>query len=224
MHARLRAHGRDRVGQERVAARFRERGVPIVDADALVARRRVPGQRGARAPSWRRSARASSRPTARSTARSSRPSSSPTTRSVKKLNAIMHPRIAHARRAAHRRARRARRAARLLRGRAARRERPRRTRSGRSWSSRPPLEVQVARAKKRDGAAEAEVLARIAAQLPLAERSRPPTWSSETTAREADLRARADERARRGVPRGRGRSGALPTSLAHRKCYAPRPW
>ena len=178
-------------GKSAVAARFRERGVPIVDADALSREVVAPGSEG-----LARVAEAFGKEFVASDGTLDRKKLAAEVfgddDKVKKLNAIMHPRIAMlgARKTAELAARGEPLAcyeAALL------------VENGLADAFRPlvvvsaPLDVQVARARARDAADEASVRARIAAQLPLADKTRVADVVVQNDGTLDDLRARADD-------------------------------
>jgi dephospho-CoA kinase len=178
-------------GKSTVAARFRERGLAVVDADELARRAVEPGSDGL----------------ARVTARFGRDVLGPdgaldrralarrvfedqTARSD--LNAIVHPRVRDL--AQLRFAELARSGARL-----ACYEVPLLVEVGLTELLRPlvvvsvPLDVQIARTMARDAATEAEVRARLAAQLPLADKVELADLVIDASGSIEQTRARADD-------------------------------
>ncbi len=180
-------------GKSAVAARFRERGVPIVDADALAREVVAPGSEAlaAIASAFGPELIAADGSLDRKKLAAEVFGDDGNVK-VKKLNAIMHPRIGllGAQKTAELAARGEPLAcyeAALL------------VENGLAEAFRPlvvvaaPLEVQVARARTRDGADEAAVRARIAAQLPLAEKTRAADVVVQNDGTLVELRARADD-------------------------------
>ena len=178
-------------GKSAVAARFRERGVPVVDADQLAREVVRPGTPGLTAlvEAFGAGILAANGELDRK-ALAAIAFADPASRAT--LNAIVHPRIAEATAAAIARlesegvALACYEAALLV-------------ENGVFAAFRPlvvvaaPEHVQVARAMARDGATEAEVRARIAAQMPLADKVARADYVIENDADLATLHARADD-------------------------------
>jgi dephospho-CoA kinase len=178
-------------GKSTVAARFRARGVAVIDADALAREVVAPGTEG-----LRRVVEAFGPEVldARGALDRARVGALVFGDEAKRreLNAIVHPRIAQltVQRAAELAASGARvacyEAALLVEG-------------GLADAFRPlvvvaaPEEVQLARAMARDGATEAEARARLRAQLPLADKLRVADYVIENTGDRASTERRADE-------------------------------
>jgi dephospho-CoA kinase len=178
-------------GKSAVGARFRERGVPVIDADAISRDVAQPGSEAVAlvakefgpefvAPDGSLERKKLSAHVFGDDAK------------VKRLNAIMHPRIAME--GARRTAELAQRGEPL-----ACYEAALLIENGLEEGFRPlvvvaaPLDVQVARATARDALDEELVRARITAQLPLGEKIRVADIVIQNGGTLADLRARADE-------------------------------
>ena len=177
-------------GKSAVAARFRERGVPVIDADAVAREVVAPGSEAVALVA----AELGKDVIAADGSLDRKKVAAAVFGDEKKLarfNAIMHPRIA---------ARSAARAAELgARGEPlACYEAALLVENGLADAFRPlvvvsaPLEVQVARAARRDATDEAAVRARIAAQLPLDEKVRAADVVVRNDGSLEELRARAD--------------------------------
>jgi dephospho-CoA kinase len=178
-------------GKSAVGARFRERGVPIVDADAVSRDVALPGSEAVAliakefGPEFVAADGSLERKKLSAHVFGD-------DAKVKRLNAIMHPRIAME--GAKRTAELAQRGEPL-----ACYEAALLIENGLADAFRPlvvvaaPLEVQVARASKRDALDEALVRARITAQLPLDQKIAVADIVIHNTGTLEELRARADE-------------------------------
>jgi dephospho-CoA kinase len=178
-------------GKSAVAARFRERGVPVIDADAIS---RDVAQPGSDTVALIAKEFGAEFVAADGTLERKKLSAHVfgDDSKVKRLNAIMHPRIAME--GARRTAELSDRGEPLVCYEAALL-----VENGLQDAFRPlvvvaaPLAVQVARAAARDSLDEALVRARITAQLPLEEKIRVADIVVQNGGTLADLRARADE-------------------------------
>ena len=178
-------------GKSAVAARFRERGVPVIDADAIS---RDVAQPGSEAVALIAKEFGPEFVAADGTLERKKVSAHVfgDPEKVKRLNAIMHPRIAME--GARRTAELAQRGEPL-----ACYEAALLVENGLQDAFRPlvvvaaPLEVQVARATARDSLDEKMVRERITAQLPLEEKIRVADIVVHNDGTLADLRRRADE-------------------------------
>jgi dephospho-CoA kinase len=186
-------------GKSAVAARFRERGVPVIDADAISRAVAQPGSDAVALIAKEFGAEfvatdgtlERKKLSAHVFGDAASPPESVRTK-VKRLNAIMHPRIAME--GARRTAELSERGEPLVCYEAALL-----VENGLQDAFRPlvvvaaPLAIQVARAAARDSLDEALVRARITAQLPLEEKIRVADIVVQNDGTLDDLRARADE-------------------------------
>jgi dephospho-CoA kinase len=178
-------------GKSTVAARFRERGVPVIDADALAREVVSPGSAGLAAVAAAFGDGVLAPDGSLDRKRVAEIVFANETRR-KQLNAILHPRIGAltAERAAELAARGERVAcyeAALL------------VENGLADAFRPlvvvavPEAIQIARTMARDGATEAEARARIAAQRPLADKVKLADHVIDNSGTIEETRARSDE-------------------------------
>ena len=178
-------------GKSAVAARFRERGVPVIDADALAREVVAPGTEGLAAIAAELGAHLVA-PDGTLDRKKVAAEVFGDPKKLARLNAITHPRIAalSMKRTAELAARgeplACYEAALLVENRLTDAFRP-------LVVVAAPLETQVARARARDAADEPAVRARIAAQLPLAEKVRVADVVVQNDGTLDELRARADE-------------------------------
>ncbi len=178
-------------GKSTVASRFRERGVPVVDADALAREVVAPGSEGLAAVAADLGAHLLA-PDGTLDRKKVAAAVFADAKKLARLNAITHPRIA---------ALSMQRTAELAAGGEplACYEAALLVENGLADAFRPlvvvsaPLDAQVARARARDAADEAAVRARIAAQLSLDDKVRAADVVVKNDGSLADLRARADD-------------------------------